>query len=223
MRPNLTNVTFSGNSASGAGGGMINQSIANPTLTNVVFWGNSDDGSGPDVANIDTSSPVITNTYSAALGGTNPQTLSINPFDVGPSGELFLIQNSVCVNAGADTAADDVVTGLPAALLDWRDMTTASDGTLDTGTVDMGRHYDPVRVTITALTADATDLTWTTGSTPMDEYYCVITNDQDGAVIVVDPADLTTGTAAHGLTTGAVAWMACYGIGMPALAQDMVP
>ena len=101
-------------------------------------------------------------------------------------------------------------------------MTTASDGTLDTGTVDMGRHYDVVRVTITAFTADATDLTWTTGSPVPVEYYCVITNDQDGTVIVIDPADLTTGTAVHGLITGAVATMACYGIGMPALAEATV-
>ena len=100
-------------------------------------------------------------------------------------------------------------------------MTTASDGTLDTGTVDMGRHYDPVRVSITAFMADASDLTWSTGSTPFNEYYCVITNDQDGNVI--DAADLTSGTATHGLTTGAVATMACYGIGMPALAQATVP
>ena len=63
MRPNLTNVTFSGNSASGAGGGMINQSIANPTLTNVVFWGNSDGGSSMDVFT-ESGTPVITYTCS---------------------------------------------------------------------------------------------------------------------------------------------------------------
>ncbi|MCH8843532.1 MAG: hypothetical protein IID61_11230, partial [SAR324 cluster bacterium] len=88
---------------------------------------------------------------------------------------------------------------------------------------DMGRHYDPVRVTITAFTADASDLSWSTGSPVPVEYYCVITNDQDGSVIVIDPADLTSGTAAHGLTTDAVATMACYGIGMPALARATVP
>ena len=102
-------------------------------------------------------------------------------------------------------------------------MTTASDGTLDTTPVDAGRHYDPVRVSITAFTADATDLFWSTGSPVPVEYYCVITNDQDGTVIVIDAADLTSGTAAHGLSTGDVATMACYGIGMPALAQATVP
>ena len=87
----------------------------------------------------------------------------------------------------------------------------------------MGRHYDPVRVTITAFTANATDLTWSTGSTVSAEYYCVITSDQDGNVIVIDAADLTSGTVAHGLTTGDVATMACYGTGMPALAEATVP
>ena len=122
-----------------------------------------------------------------------------------------------------DTAVD-IVTGFVAlGLPDWRDMTTASDGRLDTGTVDMGRHYDPVRVTITAFTADASDLSWSTGSTPSVEYTCVITNDQDGSVIVIDPADLASGTVTHGLTSDAVAAMACYGIGMPALAEAIVP
>ncbi|MCH8843467.1 MAG: hypothetical protein IID61_10895, partial [SAR324 cluster bacterium] len=73
------------------------------------------------------------------------------------------------------------------------------------------------------FTADANDLSWSTGSTVSAEYYCVITNNQNGNVIVIDPADLTSGTVAHGLTTGDVATMACYGIGMPALAEATVP
>ena len=99
------------------------------------------------------------------------------------------------MNAGGDTAAD---TAYRAAELDWRAMTTSTDGTPEGVTqVDMGRHYDPVRVTITAFTADTTDLTWNTGSPVPVEYYCVITNDQDGTVIVIDAADLTSGAAAH--------------------------
>jgi len=78
-------------------------------------------------------------------------------------------------------------------------------------------------VTITAFTADAGDLSWSTGSPVPVEYYCVITNDQNGTVIVIDSADLTTGMAAHGLNTGTTATMTCYGIGMPALAQATVP
>ncbi len=85
----------------------------------------------------------------------------------------------------------------------------------------MGRHYDPVRVAITVFTADTSGLSWSTDSPFPVEYYCVITNDQNGDVI--DAADLASGTAAHGLTTGAVATLACYGIGMPALAKATVP
>ena len=153
-------------------------------------------------------------------------TLGGDPFDVAASGEVFLNQQVVgCKDLGLDSAAD---TAFGAAVLNWWDMTTSSDGMLDEdfgglNDVDMGRHYDPVRVTITAFTADATDLSWTTGSPVPVEYYCVITNDQDGTVIVIDAADLSTGTAAHGLNTDAVATMACYGIGMPALAQATVP
>ena len=146
-------------------------------------------------------------------------TLSSDPFVLAASGEVFLNQASACVDAGLDSAA----TAAFGSAGVWGAMTTASDGTLDATPVDMGRHYDPVRVTITTFTADASDLTWTTSSPVPVEYYCVITNDQDGTVIVVDTADLTTGIAAHGLTTGAVATMACYGIGMPALAEATVP
>ncbi len=39
--PTLTNVTFSGNSASSDGGGMFNWISSSPTLTNVTFSGNS--------------------------------------------------------------------------------------------------------------------------------------------------------------------------------------
>jgi parallel beta-helix repeat protein/predicted outer membrane repeat protein len=44
--PTLTNVTFSGNSASYGGGGMSNDSSSSPTLTNVTFSGNSAPGGG---------------------------------------------------------------------------------------------------------------------------------------------------------------------------------
>ena len=107
--PTLTNVTFSGNTASGNCGGMYNTG-SSPILTNVVSWGNS--GGGPDVFN-SASTPVIAYTCSqqdlTGFGATNEtlngSTNRGDPFDVGPGGELFLIQNSVCVDSGDDTAA----------------------------------------------------------------------------------------------------------------------
>ena len=39
--PTLTNVTFSGNSASNSGGGMYNEVGSNPQIRNTIFWGNT--------------------------------------------------------------------------------------------------------------------------------------------------------------------------------------
>jgi hypothetical protein len=57
--PTLTNVTFSGNSASSTGGGMLNDS-GSPTLTNVSFSGNTAVASGGGMAN-QSGSPTLTN------------------------------------------------------------------------------------------------------------------------------------------------------------------
>jgi hypothetical protein len=57
--PTLTNVTFSGNTAS-SGGGMLNVSSSSPTLTNVTFSGNTA-SSGGGMHNGDNSNPVLTN------------------------------------------------------------------------------------------------------------------------------------------------------------------
>jgi predicted outer membrane repeat protein len=46
--PTLTNVAFSGNSATSSGGGMYNDNSSGPTLTNVILWGNS----GGSIVNI---------------------------------------------------------------------------------------------------------------------------------------------------------------------------
>jgi predicted outer membrane repeat protein len=67
--PTLTDVTFSGNSASHGGGGLRNEA-SSPTLENVTFSGNSASGGGG--MNNDGSSPTLTDvTFSGnlALGG----------------------------------------------------------------------------------------------------------------------------------------------------------
>jgi predicted outer membrane repeat protein len=58
--PTLTNIKFSGNTASYSGGGLENVSNSNPTLTNVVFTNNSAYvGGGMD--NLSGSSPILSN------------------------------------------------------------------------------------------------------------------------------------------------------------------
>jgi predicted outer membrane repeat protein len=56
----LTNVTFSGNSAA-FGGGMYNEISSSPTLTNVTFSGNTASTSGGGMWNGSYSSPTLTN------------------------------------------------------------------------------------------------------------------------------------------------------------------
>jgi len=58
--PTLTNVTFSGNSASSGGGGMYNLNNSSPTLTNVTFSGNTASSYGGGMYNRQ-SSPTLTN------------------------------------------------------------------------------------------------------------------------------------------------------------------
>lgn len=56
----MTNVAFSGNSASWGGGGMANEYLCNPTLINVTFSGNSAAGDGGAMDNSE-SSATLTN------------------------------------------------------------------------------------------------------------------------------------------------------------------
>ncbi|NNJ10300.1 hypothetical protein EKD04_008165 [Chloroflexales bacterium ZM16-3] len=72
--PTLANVTFSDNSASYDGGGMYNWNSSSPTLTNVIFSGNSASyGGGMANAGGNVSSPTLTNVTfsgnSASYGG----------------------------------------------------------------------------------------------------------------------------------------------------------
>ena len=216
--PVLTNAAFSGNSAS-FGGGIHIEFDSTAHLFNAAFWGNT--GTGPDVvlgAN-GTNAAMVDNTCSqqdlaitALIFVTSSVTLLADPFVAGPNGAVFLNQTGGCVDIGDDAAADAVG-------LDWRSLTTALDGALDAPPVDAGAHYHPARVQIAAFAADATQLSWSASGADG----CVITNDQDGAVIVVDPAQLASGSVAHGLPAGAVATMSCFGAGMPVVEQAIVP
>jgi hypothetical protein len=62
--PTLSNVTFSGNSASDGGG--VSNEDSSPTLTNCILWGNTA-SSGPQIRNDASSSPSVT--YSLVQGG----------------------------------------------------------------------------------------------------------------------------------------------------------
>ena len=148
--------------------------------------------------------------FDITLGGSDP-------FDAAASGEAFLNPFVTCVGGGDNTAADSAYT---AAGLDWTTLTTDIDGTpLDTGTVDMGRHYDPADVWIKTFSATVSDANWTTNAAVS----CEISNDFESSVIAVDSADLVSGTVSHGQGGTVVLTMTCQGANLPASADATVP
>jgi hypothetical protein len=106
--PTLTNVTFSGNTASNRGGGMFNWA-GNPTLHNCILWGDS----APDSPEIDNDSSTPTISYSlvegsggsdhwdANLGADAGDNIDADPLFVDAAGgDLHLGLDSPAVDAG---------------------------------------------------------------------------------------------------------------------------
>ena len=77
--PTVTNCTFSGNTASGQGGGINNYWLASTTIMNCTFYGNSANQGG-NMANLD-SSPAVTNSifWGSAAGGEIFNDATSNP------------------------------------------------------------------------------------------------------------------------------------------------
>jgi predicted outer membrane repeat protein len=134
--PTLTNVTFSGNSATGSGGGMYNDT-SNPTLTNVIIWGST---SGGSISN-NTSNPTISYSdiqgcggsggWTSACGTDGGNNIDANPHFVNAAGgNLRLQSGSPAIDAGNNSAP-----GLSG-------VTTDLDGSprIIGGTVDMGAY-----------------------------------------------------------------------------------
>ncbi len=83
--PNLSNITFSGNTASGDGGGGMCNETSSPSLSNVTFSGNtaSGDGGGGGMYNFNNSSPSLVNV-----------TFSGNTASDGVGGGMYNFSNS---------------------------------------------------------------------------------------------------------------------------------
>jgi hypothetical protein len=167
----LTNVVFVGNTVSGSssyyGGGIYNDSSSILTIYHGSFYQNAEaaiendgtatiinsvfyDNDGIDVQNNDTLDISYTCSQQV-LAGTENQSLTTDPFVLGPFGELFLNQDPAvnpCVDTGNNDAADKAYdAGVDNAGVHlgsfWRDLTTDIDSALDTDPVDMGVHYTP--------------------------------------------------------------------------------
>ncbi len=133
--PVLHSNTISGNSGANGGGAIWAQTNCDPTVTDSILWGDS-----PDEIYVDGMSSIDI-TYSCIEGGySGTGNISDDPlFVTGPDGDYYLSQtaagegaDSPCVDAGSDTAAN----------LGLDNRTTRTDCVPDTGTVDMGYHYE---------------------------------------------------------------------------------
>jgi hypothetical protein len=151
--PTLTNCTFVANSAGGDGGGICSFGSENIlTVTNCILWSNTAD-EGPQIALKSILESTVIIDYSCVEGGeldvyteNDPNldwdensNIDADPcFVPGRLGDYYLSQtaagqetNSLCVDAGSDTAAN----------LGVDIFTTRTDQVVDAGTVDMGYHY----------------------------------------------------------------------------------
>ncbi len=133
----FTNCTFVGNSADDYGGGM--RTLGAATIVNSILWGNTAP-TGPQVS----STAASDINYTDVQGGWGSGAGNINSdplFVTGPDGDYYLSEDAVagqssdspCINAANDTAAN----------LGLDTKTTRTDGVVDTGTADLGYHYQP--------------------------------------------------------------------------------
>ncbi|MCP4139183.1 MAG: hypothetical protein GY755_02640 [Chloroflexi bacterium] len=119
--PQLTNITFSGNSAEEEGGGIFNE-FGNPTLNNIILWGNT----APVGAEMDNffATPVITNSvikgsngsggsWDTNLGTDNGSNLDADPqlTPLADNGGIIqthgLLPGSSAIDKGASCPATD--------------------------------------------------------------------------------------------------------------------
>ncbi len=151
--PEIKNCTFANNNCEGGkGGGMYTGTNSSSTITNCIVWNNYAEIGTEELYNDVTSTTIVT--YSNVKGGwPGMGNIGLDPdienplFVPGPGGNYYLSQaatnepgqvsDSPCVDAGSDTAAN----------LGLDEKTTRTDGLPDTGTVDMGYHYEPLVLT----------------------------------------------------------------------------
>ncbi len=142
--PTIQSCTIADNSANSGNGGGISFYLSSPVLTDVIVWENT-----PQNLKLEDSDPQIT--YSDIQGGyAGAGNIDGNPrFVEGAFGDYYLSQtasgqdeDSPCADAGSGNAAGICFTaGDVTICLD--DLSTRTDGGVDTGVVDMGFHYEP--------------------------------------------------------------------------------
>ena len=239
----LTSVSFAANDAvlveseqpsAGDGGGMRVSGASAIQLSNAVLWGNSGVGSGVflglsselEVASV-CSQQNLDGEFDGGdgpmAGSVRTNTTVIDPFDQPyDSEELFLNPNvSGCIDQGDNEIADRELVGI-----DWRNLTTRSDGQTDTEVhgasgqvVDVGRYYHARQPHIVSLSADTTTLHWTTEAATT----CMIRG-QSGTLIQIPTSDISAGSLLHEQSEQAQVILVCLGaVGSSTIAIATVP
>ncbi|MBN1592868.1 MAG: right-handed parallel beta-helix repeat-containing protein [Candidatus Coatesbacteria bacterium] len=119
--PEISNNTIKGNSADQNGDGIMSYEGCNPTIQNCIIWDNGDDlyGCVAFYCCIEDPDPGDGNIHDDPI------------FAAGPRGSFYLDPDSPCIDAGNTSAAAAGLAG----------RTTQSDGSADSGLVDLGYHY----------------------------------------------------------------------------------
>lgn len=120
--------------AAGVGGIAVVPAGGVGNVHNVALWGN-----GTDIGN-ELFVAVEYTCSEQALAGVGNVVALVDPFVLGPGGEVFLEPGSVCIDGGDDAAAT-IDYGMLGR--DWQAMTTDLGGALDAPPVNIGVHYDP--------------------------------------------------------------------------------
>jgi uncharacterized repeat protein (TIGR01451 family) len=111
--PTLTNITFSGNSATNYGGGLTNIYTSSPQIRNTIFWNNTAITIGAQIYNYDAGSiPSVSDSVAqggCSVGSVCTNLITANPNlgtlgDYGGSTQTIpLLANSSAVDTGNDT------------------------------------------------------------------------------------------------------------------------
>ncbi len=144
----LTNCTFYGNSATSYGGGLANFNTCSLVIQNSIFWGNTVAAEKDQIYNSGTASISFTDieesngsgaSWDTSLGTDNGGNIDEDPlFANASSGDFHLQTNSLCIDAGDNSAPS-----LPATDFEGDDRRIDDPSTPDTGNgtspiVDMG-------------------------------------------------------------------------------------
>ena len=171
--PHLTNCTFSGNNSiqsfCDGGGAILNYDNSHPILTNCILWGDRANSLPNEIS--DNTGCSTTVSYSDVEGGwTGTGNIDEDPcFVLGLVGDYYLSQidagqnsNSPCMDTGSDTAAN----------LGMDEYTTRTDIVTDSGIVDMGYHYPPIRNPECMARTNPDFELWLTAGAPDCWCYC---------------------------------------------------